>query len=74
MSTMLIRESSVEDDSTDDGFGLEQEIIIDVEKHIHTIFNSKNDTDRRLVKAYQTKRWKDDYKRHKGKIAPFRAT
>ena len=68
---MLIRESSDLDDSTDDDFELEQENIIDVEKHSHTIFNSTNDADRRLVKAYQVKRWKDDYKRHKGKIAPF---
>jgi len=28
--------------------------------------------DRRLLRTYQAKRWKDDYKRHKGKFGPFK--
>ena len=71
MSTMLIRESSDMDASTEDDFELDQENVVDVEQHSRTIFHSTDRVDRRLIQAYQVKRWKDDYKRHKCKIAPF---
>ena len=73
MATMIIRESSDLDESTEDDFELDQTNIVDIEQHSRTIFESKNAVDRRLVNSYQVKRWKDDYKRHKGKIAPFEA-
>ena len=71
MATMLIRESSDLDEGTDEDFELEQENVADVEEHSRTIFLSQNTVDRRLINAYQIKRWSDDFKRHKGKIAPF---
>ena len=71
MSTMLIRESSDMDASTEDDFELDQENVVDVKQHSRTIFHSTDRVDRRLIQAYQLKRWKDDYKRHKCKIAPF---
>ena len=70
---MIIRESNDLDESTEDDFELDQTNVVDVEQHSRTIFASNNDVDRRLVSAYQVKRWKDDYKRHKGKTAPFKA-
>ena len=71
MATMVIRESSDLDQATDEDFELEQENVADVEEHSRTIFLSKDTVDRRLINAYQVKRWKDDFKRHKGKVAPF---
>ena len=68
---MLIRESSDMDASTEDDFELDQENVVDVKQHSRTIFHSTDRVDRRLIQAYQLKRWKDDYKRHKCKIAPF---
>ena len=71
MSTMLIRESSDLDEDTDEDFELEMENQADVENHARTIFVSKSTIDRRIIDSYTVKRWKDDFKRHKGKIAPF---
>ena len=73
MSTMIIRESSDLDESSEDDFELDQTNVLDIEQHSRTIFASTNDIDRRLVSAYQVKHWGEDYKRNKGKTAPFEA-
>mmetsp|Transcript_15901 Transcript_15901/g.20065 ORF Transcript_15901/g.20065 Transcript_15901/m.20065 type:complete len:180 (+) Transcript_15901:1292-1831(+) len=72
MATMLIRESSDFDESTDDDFELARENVLDITGHGKKIFNSANEVDRRLVRAYEVKRWADDYKRHKGKVGPYK--
>ena len=43
----------------------------DVEQHSLKIFKSMDTTDRRLINAYQAKRWRDDYKFNKGKSSAF---
>ena len=68
---MLIRESSDLDVDTESDFELAQENMMDVEGHSLKIFNSENVTDRRLIRAYQAKRWRDDYKFNKGKSSAF---
>ena len=72
MATMLIRESSDLDEATEPDFELEQENQYDIQHHSHTIFLSKDILDRRLVNAYKIKRWRDDFKRNKGKVRSFK--
>ena len=43
-----------------------KENIIDITQHGKKIFKSNEIIDKRLVKIYKFKRWKEDYKRHKG--------
>lgn len=71
MSTMVIRESSDLNDHTDFDDELVQENMMDIEHHSHRIFNSKAKMDRRLVRAYQARRWRDDYKNNQGKSSAF---
>ena len=71
MSTMLIRESTDFDDSTEEDFELAQENIPDITEHGRKIFKSNEIIDKRLVKIYKFKRWKEDYKRHKGQTQAF---
>ena len=44
---------------------------MDIEQHSRKIFRSNNIVDRRLIRAYQAKRWRDDYKYNKGKSSAF---
>ena len=71
MATKLIRESSDLDDDTEDDFELAQENVVDVQNHSRKIFESNDIIDRRLIRAYQAKRWHDDYKLNKGKSSAF---
>lgn len=71
MSTMLIRESSDLNDRTDTDDELQQENMVDIEHHSRKIFLSKEKMDRRLIYAYQTKRWREDYKLNSGKSHAF---
>ena len=71
MATKLIRESSDLDDDTEDDFELAQENVMDVQNHSKKIFESNDIIDRRLIRAYQAKRWHDDYKLNKGKSSAF---
>ena len=71
MSTLLIRESTDFDDSTEDDFELEQENVLDITEHGKRIFKSKDIIDQRLVKIYKLKRWKEDYKNHKKMTKAF---
>lgn len=71
MATKLIRESSDLDQSTEDDFELAQENVMDIEQHSRKIFKSTDIIDRRLIRAYQSKRWRDDYKYNKGKSSAF---
>ena len=52
MSTMLIRESTDFDESTEDDFELAQENVLDITEHGKKIFNSNEIIDERLVKIY----------------------
>jgi len=63
MSTMLVRDSSDLDDSTENDMELEQENVPDVQSHSEKIFTSSNGVDKRLVKLYRTKRWHEDRKK-----------
>ena len=46
--------------------------MVDIEHHSRKIFNSKEKMDRRLIYAYQTKRWREDYKLNSGKSHAFK--
>ena len=71
MANMLIRESSDLDEKTESDEELDQEKMQDVERHSRRIFNSNTAMDRRLIRAYQAKRWRDDYKYNKGTSSAF---
>ena len=73
MATMTIRESSDLDGSTEEEFVLDHENKFDFKYHNRNFEFSTSNIERRLLDAYQVKRWKEDYKRHKGKHAPFKS-
>ena len=64
---MLIRESSDLSSESADDFELEHEDLLDIEQHSRKIFLGDDITDKRLIKSYQAKRWRDDFKYNKGK-------
>ena len=71
MATKIIRESSDLCDDSEDDFELEQENVLDIEHHSQKIFRSKDVIDQRLIRAYQAKRWLEDYKYNRGKSSAF---
>ena len=71
MSTCLIRESSDLNDNSEDDFELDKENMLDIEQHSHKIFQSSKLLDRRLIQAYQCKRWRDDFKYDRGMSSAF---
>ena len=73
MAQMLIRESSDLDEDTEEDFGPQETNALDIDQLSRTILQSKNMIDRRLVSAYQVKRFCNDYKIHKGKTSLFKS-
>ena len=71
LATKIIRESSDLCDNSEDDFELEQENVLDIEHHSEKIFRSKDIIDQRLIRAYQAKRWLEDYKYNNGKSSAF---
>ena len=71
MSTLLIRESTDFDSSTEDNFDLAQENVLDTNEYGKKICKSNDTIDKRLVKIYRLKHWKEDYKSHKGLTKAF---
>ena len=71
MSTMLIRESSALDEDSDFDFNPATEFTPEVEMYSNEIAKSRNQMDKRLVRAYKAKRWRENFKFNRGRSSAF---
>ena len=64
---MLIRESTDFDESIEDDLQTEEQNTFNSNENAVQLIKSKDLTDKRIFNIYRLKRWKEDYKIHKGK-------